>query len=656
MIDNLDLIFYTVFGILTISLSSVVALVFIKSQELRQHPSGLIMSIAICEVIMSYHSIIFAWGSRNYVSKLALDLSLVSFGIGRDKSNHMICGSNQVILSAATVACICYNITICVDLIVTLFNPLIPGHVRKNWYHGIIAVTVVYFTIFINVRNKFIQDCESNQANKLEILNSASVGILLVIYLCFAVVSIFYSAYRFATGLKLEIKKTREYLIRHVLYVSIFILCWVCPAISYLMKNNKSHHFSSTKLIDTIAIATTSISGFLLGIVRLSENSVRSKLVALFRKQEEDQGACDAWTQPVSVIVQSKLNQELALCVFEGLHKAYSGHRNDHIDLDDMPDAEFRRRSTKTVLMEKNKKDMWGVNDINIKGMIVNMFASEVFLGVMQKFGWSVDQILNSLCPSHNANVCVGQSSGKSGSFFLSTSDQKLSIKTISRSERKLMMRFLKDYATHVNTYERTLLCRIFGVFSINVPGITIIDIILMENVFQGPRPSLVYDIKGSTSGRTSIKKGEVKGPFKDKDFISHQAHLLLSDENVQLLKFQISKDVILLKRHKLMDYSLLIGVSKSDLDQDKLPKNCFRSIGNDNLDTVYTLGIIDFLTEYGILKSFERNWAALKFGKKVKQVSVANPASYSNRFYNFIFSVVFKVMNRNSSYKINED
>ena len=656
MIDSLDLFFYTVFGILTITLSSIVALVFIKSNELRQHPSGLIMSIAICEVIMSYHSIIFAWGSRNYVNKLALDLSLVSFGIGRDKSNHMICGSNQVILCAATVACICYNITICVDLIVTLFNPLIPGHVRKNWYHGIIAVTVVYFTIFINFRNKFIEDCESNQANKLEILNSFSVGILLVVYLCFAIVSIFYSAYRFATGLKLEIKKTREYLIRHILYVSIFILCWTCPAISYLMKNNRSHTVSSTKLIDTIAIATTSISGFLLGIVRLSENSVRSKLYALFKKQEEDQGTCDAWTQPVSVIVQSKLNQELALCVFEGLHKAYSGHRNDHIDLDDIPDSEFKRRSTKTVLMEKDKKDMWGVNDLKIKGMIVSMFASEVFLGVMQKFGWSVDQILNSLCPSHNANVCVGQSSGKSGSFFLSTSDQKLSIKTISRSERKLMMRFLKDYANHVNTYDRTLLCRIFGVFSINVPGITIIDIILMENVFQGPKPSLVYDIKGSTSGRTSIKKGEVKGPFKDKDFISHQAHLLLSDENVQLLKFQISKDVILLKKHKLMDYSLLIGVSHSELDQDKLPKNCFRSIGNENLDTVYTLGIIDFLTEYGFLKSFERNWAALKFGKKVKQVSVANPASYSNRFYNFIFSVVFKVMNRNSSYKINED
>ena len=306
--------------------------------------------------------------------------------------------------------------------------------------------------------------------------------------------------------------------------------------------------------------------------------------------------------------------------------------------------------------MEKGKKNMWGASDLRIKGIIVKKFASEVFLGVMQKFGWSVDQILNSLCPSQNSKVSVDQSSGKSGSFFLSTSDQKLSIKTISRSERKLMMRFLKDYANHVNTYDRTLLCRIFGVFSINVPGITIIDIILMENVFQGPKPLILYDIKGSTTGRTSVKKRKVRGPYKDKDFISHQAHLLLSDENVQFLKFQISKDVILLKKHKLMDYSLLIGVGQSGIEQEKLPKNCFRSISNEDLDTVYTLGIIDFLTEYGFLKSFERNWAALKFGKKVKQVSVANPARYSNRFYNFIFSVVLKVISRNSSYKLNED
>jgi hypothetical protein len=656
MLQDVDLFLYTFFGALTIALSSVVALTFIRSKELRQHPSGLIMSIAICEVIMSYHSIIFAWGSENYVNSFALDMSLVSFGIGHKKSVHLICGSNQIILSAATVACICYNIAICVDLTLTLFNPLIPGHVRKNWYHGIIALSVVYFTIFVNVKDDFVDDCDSTNNNRLEILNSASVSILLIVYLCFALISIFYSLFRFTTGFKLEIKKTREYFIRHVLYVVIFIFCWACPAVSYLMKKRSSQ---STHTIDTIAIGSTSISGFLLGIVRLSESSVRKKIFffSFKNKNKEEETNCEAWNQPVSVIVQSYLNKELALCVFQSLHQVFNGLRNNQVDMDDdVSDSQFKTKDTKTVAMENEKKGVWGVKDLRIEGMIVNFYASEVFLGIIRRVGWTLDDILNSLSPENNKNIAVDSSEGKSGSFFLFTKDKKLSIKTISRTERKLMMKILKDYANHIHNFEDTLLCKIFGLFSINIPGVTVVDVMLMENVFRDFRPNKVYDIKGSTSGRTSRKNGEVKGAFKDLDFIDFKDHLLLSDNIVNHLKAQVLNDIKLLKRNRLMDYSMLIGFSESELDQDKLPKNTFKSIEHKKFNTVYTLAIIDFLTEYGVLKSLERNWAALKFGKKVKKVSVANPTSYSNRFYNFFFSVVMQVMNRNSSYMINDE
>lgn len=72
MLDYLDKGLYVGLGILTICLSSVVAIAFLTSKELRQHPSGLLASISICEVIMAYHSIIFALGSSDYIKRVGI--------------------------------------------------------------------------------------------------------------------------------------------------------------------------------------------------------------------------------------------------------------------------------------------------------------------------------------------------------------------------------------------------------------------------------------------------------------------------------------------------------------------------------------------------------------------------------------------------------
>ena len=73
MLSEVNITLYVVLGILTIILSSIVAIAFMSSSELRQHPSGLLAGLSICEVIMAYHSIVFALGSKSYIKTLSIE-------------------------------------------------------------------------------------------------------------------------------------------------------------------------------------------------------------------------------------------------------------------------------------------------------------------------------------------------------------------------------------------------------------------------------------------------------------------------------------------------------------------------------------------------------------------------------------------------------
>ena len=89
----------------------------------------------------------------------------------------------------------------------------------------------------------------------------------------------------------------------------------------------------------------------------------------------------------------------------------------------------------------------------------------------------------------------------------------------------------------------------------------------MMENTFgelsRAGVPYRVYDLKGSTVQR------EVTDPHakvkKDINFLkSDDCFILLSPETKTRLIDQIEKDVTMLRRHNIMDYSLLLGVGKS--------------------------------------------------------------------------------------------
>lgn len=144
--------------------------------------------------------------------------------LDRIESKTVLCGVNQVLLTIGIVSCICYNIAICLDLVVTLWNPFISGKRRKKFYHGVTFLIVLYYTVFVNIENDFISQCQAENKFRLEIANSGAIGILLITFFAIGVVSAIYAAWRFATGLRMITDHNTQYLIRHILYVVAFVI------------------------------------------------------------------------------------------------------------------------------------------------------------------------------------------------------------------------------------------------------------------------------------------------------------------------------------------------------------------------------------------------------------------------------------------------
>ena len=58
---------------------------------------------------------------------------------------------------------------------------------------------------------------------------------------------------------------------------------------------------------------------------------------------------------------------------------------------------------------------------------------------------------------------------GKSGSFFFFSHDDNFLIKTMTLGDFKAFKTLFRAYFEHVNTYEKSLIARIYGVYSVQM-------------------------------------------------------------------------------------------------------------------------------------------------------------------------------------------
>ncbi|SPO07588.1 related to phosphatidylinositol-4-phosphate 5-kinase [Cephalotrichum gorgonifer] len=156
-------------------------------------------------------------------------------------------------------------------------------------------------------------------------------------------------------------------------------------------------------------------------------------------------------------------------------------------------------------------------------------------------------------------------SPGKSGSFFYYSRDYKYIIKTIHHSEHKYLRRILKDYYIHVTNNPNTLLSQFYGLHRVKVPYGKKIHFVVMNNLFPPHRDiHQTFDLKGSTIGRDLSEDTVAENPrgtLKDLNWLRRKRSLELGITKKRLFLDQLQRDVALLKRLQIMDYSLLVGI-----------------------------------------------------------------------------------------------
>lgn len=140
-------------------------------------------------------------------------------------------------------------------------------------------------------------------------------------------------------------------------------------------------------------------------------------------------------------------------------------------------------------------------------------FSPRVFHRIRNMYNISPDVYLKSIGPENLiGSLLMGNiaslkeqcSTGKSGSFFYYTADNKFMLKTISHEEFTHLQTILKDYYEHLTQYPHSLITRFFGLHKIKLSSNGAhkqrIYFVIMANVFNTSKEiNLRFDLKGST-------------------------------------------------------------------------------------------------------------------------------------------------------------
>jgi 1-phosphatidylinositol-4-phosphate 5-kinase len=117
----------------------------------------------------------------------------------------------------------------------------------------------------------------------------------------------------------------------------------------------------------------------------------------------------------------------------------------------------------------------------------------------------------------------------------------------------------------HLKANPHTLLSRFYGLHRVKLPHGRKIHFVIMNNLFPPHRDiHETYDLKGSAIGREypEEKAAQKKGcVLKDLNWINRGRELELGPVKRDMLDKQLKADVELLRRLRIMDYSLLIGL-----------------------------------------------------------------------------------------------
>ena len=190
-------------------------------------------------------------------------------------------------------------------------------------------------------------------------------------------------------------------------------------------------------------------------------------------------------------------------------------------------------------------------------------YSPWVFRQLRTKFGLDPADYLMSLTSKYILSE-LG-SPGKSGSFFYFSRDYKYIIKTIHHGEHLFLRKILRDYWKHVEDNPDTLISQFYGLHRVKTPFGRKIHFVVMNNLFPPHRDiHQTFDLKGSTIGRDFKEEHLEDNPratLKDLNWLRRDMNLNFGPNKKELFLQQVERDVKLLQKLHIMDYSLLLGI-----------------------------------------------------------------------------------------------
>jgi len=215
---------------------------------------------------------------------------------------------------------------------------------------------------------------------------------------------------------------------------------------------------------------------------------------------------------------------------------------------------------------------------------------------------------------------------GKSRSNFWKTSDDRFIIKTLVNAwnvaDLQVLIELAPSYFMHMeSTASRaSILAKLLGFFTVEVRNLehgTVIakaDLLVMENLFHGQKPTKTFDLKGiqGRKVKASSNSSASKTLF-DSEWIEGQQRALTLVNPISKAIFQeaVRADCDFLARSNIMDYSLLLGV-----DEEGKQIHC---------------GLVDTIGSYTFAKTLE--YKAKGLSKEGKDITVVPPHEYQERF-----------------------
>ena len=433
-----------------------------------------------------------------------------------------------------------------------------------------------------------------------------------------------------------------------------------------LVKNNNSLNKSKNSL-------SNSFKGSSTNIITNKNNRRRSKML-MFEMNELDQGKkLNSIADTVEILTREMQTNDFyksLLAIWLTTHHDSNYDNDEFLKNNENSYLPWKEEhyAEKTPLMHftnKTVNELFGPleeikDDFNFN-VKIRKYSPKIFYVLRRIDGISTNDYLLSLSPKDNLKIIKESfaSGGRSANPIIFTYDKKYLLKTISKSEKNVLLEMLPEYHRRMRD-TKSLLCRIYGLYRIEVVGKQSMHLIVMRNMNELPSMTkfACFDLKGSTVQRITLSKTDrqdVINGFKE-DVICKYKDRILKDLDFDLLDFSFNfskndcdliqnslcEDSEYLKGNNLIDYSLLCSIHYLYQDDyNKVEKEQkYRIVKTKDNKFLYNFSIIDFLTPYGITKKFELGIKTA--GAKLSEnsdtnFSVLDAVGYSRRFVRYL-------------------